>query len=60
MLLHIYPDVVPAKSKGSLHGSSYGCKVVASVEARLCCSRLPVASWLLSGLSLFYFGASSK
>ena len=30
MLLHIYPDVMPAKSKGSLHGSSYGCIVVAS------------------------------
>ena len=34
MLLHIYPDVMPAKSKGSLHGSSYGCIVVASAEAR--------------------------
>ena len=56
MLLHIYPDVASAKFKGSLHGSSCGRKVVAAAEAWLCCSRLPEASCLFSGSSLFYFG----
>ena len=52
MLLHIYPDVASAKFKGSLHGSSCGRKVVAAAEAWLCCSRVPEASCLFSGISV--------